>query len=916
VLAVGSDQPVIVGRRRELGAIDAFLARASDGAAALALRGPAGIGKTTVWQAGVDLATERGWCVLVARPAGVEASLSFAGLVDLFAHVDDAALDFLPPPQRRALAAALLRDDPVDGRIDRRALATATASALGELARARPILVAVDDAQWLDMATVDALSFALRRGADISLGVLCSIRTDAGWSTTFEMALPEDRRADLELTPLTVAAMHEVIRARLGRSLPRPTVVKILERTGGNAFYALEIARELARRGEDASGELPVPASAHELVRVSVGRLPRETRDALLLASALAVPTTAVASADVFDAAEQAGVVRIDAAGRVHFEHPLLAAAIYESASPSRRRNAHRQLVERSDNLETRARHLALAADGPDEAVATELDAAATHTAARGASAAAAELARLALQATPGGAHEAQARRTLTLAHHLLDAGESAASRVALESFDAHLVEGDLRAELLRDLGYGLWYEGEREFGYRLILDALEHVRDRELAARTHAAAAWLWHDGDLDRAIEHADAAVALLNPEEHPGPYSWSLLLGAYLRLLNGEGDDEAAYRRGRELQERPIDWDDTSPVLGMWPLLHDRFPEARVFYERGLDRSRSEGDMTSVQGTLIRLAEIACWTGDWVDADRLADECMALADRTASSALLGSSLYARGLVDAHLGRLGEARAAGVEIVATFGSTTQGALGHWLLGFVALSRGDPKTADNEYSRAQAIVDAQGQREPARYRFQPDHVEAVVELGDVKRARARLGTLEQRAAAFPRPWILATNARCRALVAAADGDLAGAAAAAVEAMGHHEALEMPFERARTLLVQGRILRRLKQKRDARSTLEEAVRVFARLGAVTWVQTANAELRRLATRRAPDELTPTERRIAELAATGLSNPEIAARVYVSRKTVEANLARVYRKLGISSRAQLGRAIEGNAEPIS
>ena len=913
---MGSDQPVVVGRRRELAAIERFLTQAADGAAALTVRGPAGIGKTTVWEAGVELAVDIGRQALVARPAGVEASLSFAGLVDLFASVDDTALEFLPTPQRRALLAALLRDDPVGGRIDRRALATATASTLRELSRVEPILIAVDDAQWLDDATADALRFALRRGVDARVGVLCSVRTDTDRRETFETALPDDRRTDLELTPLTVAAIHEVIRARLGRSLPRPTVVKILERTDGNAFYALEIARELVHHGIDDPGELPVPASAQELVRGRVGRLPRETRDALLLASALAVPTTSVASADAFDPAEQAGVVRIDSAGRIHFEHPLLAAAIYESASSTRRRNAHRQLVERADDLETRARHLALAAKGPDETVASELDDAASHTASRGASSAASELARLALQATPFDAHDARARRALTLAHYLLDAGESAAARAALEAVDASSVEGDLRARILSDLGYSHSYEGDRESGYRLILEALEHVRDGVLAARTHGAAAWLWHDADVDRAIEHSDAAVALLDPDEHPGPYSLSLLLGAYLRLVNGEGDDEAAYRRGRELQNRPIDWDDTSPVLGMWPLVHDRFAEARGLYERGLGRSRSEGDVTSVQGTLVRLTEIACWTGDWVDADRWADECVALADRTASFAQLGSSLYARGLVDAHLGRLDEARAAGEEIVATFGTTTQGALGYWLLGFVALSLGDSRRADEEYSRSQAIVDVQGQREPARYRFQPDHVEAVVELGDLPRARTMLDSLERRATAFPRPWLLATSARCRALVAAADGDLADAAAAAAEAIVHHEGLEMPFERARTLLVQGRILRRLKQKRAAREALDEALGIFAGLGAATWVQATDAELHRLATRRAPDELTPTERRIAELAASGLSNPEIAGRVYVSRKTVEANLARAYRKLGISSRAQLGRALAEDASPIS
>ena len=185
--------------------------------------------------------------MLVARPAGVEASLSFAGIRRLFAHVDDAALDFLPAPQRRALAAALLRDDPVDGRIDRRAWGRRPPRALQELARTEPILVAVDDAQWLDQATADALSFAFRR-LDARIGVLCSVRTDGGRPETFETALPEERRADLELAPLTVAALHEVIRVRLGRSLPRPTVVKILERTGWQRLLRARVARERSPR--------------------------------------------------------------------------------------------------------------------------------------------------------------------------------------------------------------------------------------------------------------------------------------------------------------------------------------------------------------------------------------------------------------------------------------------------------------------------------------------------------------------------------------------------------------------------------------------------------------------------------------------------------------------------------------------
>lgn len=909
-------EEAVVGRRGELELVERFLTRDLERAEALAIKGPPGIGKTTVWQAGVELAHAAGRRLLVARPTGAEASLSFAGLVDLLAPVDDAVLSDLPSPQRRALAAALLRGEAPGGRVDRRAVGTATATVLSKLAAQQPTLVAVDDAPWLDRATADVLAFALRRLLDADVAVLCSVRTGGERQETFETALPDSRRSELELSPLSLAALHELIEARLGHSLPRPTLVRIRAASGGNAFFALELAREHVRSGGQA--ETQVPRTVQELVRSRVARLPRRTQGALLLAAASSAPTTAVVPADDLASAEKAGVVRVDGDGRVQFEHPLVAAAIYESAPIGRRREAHRRLVELAREPEVRARHLALAMEDPDAAVAAELDAAAAHTAARGAATAAAELARLALAATPPEDDEAGARRTLALSHHLLDGGETAAARAVLqEECERMTVGGDLRAELLRAHGCVLWYEGERERGYKLVLEALERARDPELAARIHYAAAWLLHEQDLVRGIEHADAALGLLDPDRHPGPYSLSLLLGAYMRLLKGEGSDEEAYRRGRELQGRPIDWDDVSAVLGMWPVLHDRFAEALALYEWGLERSLAEGDVTAVQGTLLRQAEIACWTGDWETADRLAAEGVELADRTASSAYLGSALFARGLVDAHLGRLDEARDSGQRIVDLLVSSLQRSLGWWVLGLVAFSAGDAALADEHYSRAQEIVDSLGQREPARFRFQPDHLEAVIELGNLGRARSMLEALDERAAVFPRPWILATSARCRALLLAAEGDLPAARDAAADALTHHERLAMPFERARTLLVEGRILRRLKQKRDARTVLEEAAREFERLGATTWQARAEAELRRTATRRAPDELTPTERRIAELATTGLANPEIAARVFVSRKTVEANLGRVYRKLGITSRAQLARALDaGKDEPIS
>ena len=213
-----------------------------------------------------------------------------------------------------------------------------------------------------------------------------------------------------------------------------------------------------------------------------------------------------------------------------------------------------------------------------------------------------------------------------------------------------------------------------------------------------------------LAGAIEHADAAVALLDPDDHPGPYSWSLLLGAYLRLLNGEAATTKRPTAAASSCKSGRSTGTTRSVLGMWPLIARPLRRSARLLRARARATQAAGDVTSVQGTLVRLAEIACWTGDWADADRLADECMALADRTASSAFSGSSLLHAGSSTLPR-RLDEARAAAAEIVATSGPTT---LGHWLLGFAALSIGDAGTADREYTRAQAIVDAQGQREPA----------------------------------------------------------------------------------------------------------------------------------------------------------------------------------------------------------
>lgn len=899
----------LVGREAELARTAAFLGRAGERLQALAIAGPPGIGKTTVLHAAVRQAEELGRLVLSARPTGAEARLSFAALSDLLAPLEEDVFEALPAPQRRAIDIALLRHETPGGRADGRVVASAFLSLLRELAGRGPLVVAVDDAQWLDAATAETLAFAVRRLQEQPLGVLVSVRVEGVRPQTFEEVVPEDRREEIVLGPLSVAALHDVVKRELGLTFPRPVLVRVVSECGGNPFYALEIARELARSGVPSAREpLPLPAQIRTLTQARLARLPRQTQDALLAAASLSRPTASLVDVEALVPAEEAGIVHVGRDSRIRFSHPLFASAVYDAAPAGRRRQAHRSLAALVSDPEERARHLALVADAPDEKVAEALDEAAARAARRGASAAAAELARRALELSVDPRSPRAVERAIDAARHLLDVGESSEALSLLAAVDAETADGDVLARLLYEEGKIWWYERDFERGYRVLLEAVERARDPELLAAIHVQAAWVSQEIDPLLAIPHTDEVLSLVDPDERPGRYSQALLHGAYLRLISGQGADLEAFERGCELQSRTDDWDEVSPVPGMFPLLLDDFERSLEFYGPGVARSRDEGDEMSVQGTLLRLVEIALWTGDWKAADEMADEGMQLADRISSRAFLGGALYARGFVDAHLGRVEEARSAGERVLELFTDPQARALGFWILGFLALSLDDPAAAAREFDRAASAVETLNQREPARLRYDGDHIEALIRIGELERAEGLIAGLEERIRILPRPWIQVVRCRSRALLLSARGNLDGALAAMNEALGHHERLQMPFERARTMLELGRLLRRRKERREGRVSLQEALEAFERLGAPLWVELARAELARVPVRRAPSDLSPTEETIASLAASGMTNRAIAERIYLSPKTIEGNLARVYRKLGIRSRAELGRAM--------
>ncbi len=272
-------------------------------------------------------------------------------------------------------------------------------------------------------------------------------------------------------------------------------------------------------------------------------------------------------------------------------------------------------------------------------------------------------------------------------------------------------------------------------------------------------------------------------------------------------------------------------------------------------------------------------------------------------------------RAYVDAHAGRVESVREAAAK--ADPGDPMGTALWSRCLGLAELAAGETVSADRHLSEALEVFERVAFREPAIWRVDGDAIEAALAVGDLDRARGLLARFEERAARSRIPWSLAVSARCSGLVLAARGELDAAAEALERALAEHDRCPMPFERARTLLVQGRLQRRLKQKRQARLSLDEARELFARQGAETWLARVEDELGRVAVRRAPEELSATELQIARLAADGLSNQAIAEQVFVSVKTVESNLKRAYRKLGISSRAQLARALDRrDAQAIS
>ena len=910
----------VVGREGVLGDAGRLLDDRRQGFATLVVEGEPGIGKTTVWHEAVRLAQGLGYRVLHSRPAEAEARLAFASLADLLEPVAGDRLATLPKPQRDALEAALLLAEDGGRRADGRAVGTAVRSLLGSLGD-RPTLIAIDDAQWLDRSSAAALAYALRRLEPAApLRALLALRVsdrepyDAGLVGAMEEAVER-----VHLGPLSLSAIFHVIRAELGLVLPRPVLQRIERASGGNPLFAVELARALGERDQwPASGEpLPVPDSLAGLLRRRVAKLPADVRETLLACALLPRASTALLedalgpdSMGHLEAALDAGIVELRGS-EVRFQHPLLASAVATSVVPRRRRAMHERLAGTAGSSEERARHLALASEGPSAAVASRLEDAAHRAAERGAGADAVELLELACRFTPEDHPKELSARQVDLAGMLQRAGDAREANRLLDGVIDAEKWGPTRARALELRAQMHWVTGTATDAQACCAEALEHAADDALLrARVLVTLARVTLDPETarSRAQDALDLLESIADPD--PGLLSEALVGLAGAQLALGRGLAADVVERGLALERvaptRNVG-DRMSAALGTWLKYLGDFEGARHWLEATRQAAIDEGDEGSLPFALSHLPQLDLWTGRWQDAEERATEHLELAERTGQLVERFTAISSLSMVEAHGGRVDQARARLLPALVEAEALDQWSvyLLRSALGFVELSAGRFDDAVASLATSFDIYESTGAGDtPAVFE---NYSEALVGAGHLDRAAEVVDLYEHRARTSAKALTIAPALRCRALVAEAHGELDQATAALGEALSHHDRLPMPFSRARTQLVLGRVERRRSERRAARDALEVALATFTDLGAPLWAERAAQELARVPIRRhasADAALTPTEERVAQLVTEGRTNKEIAQALFISEKTVEANLTRIYRKLGVRSRTEL------------
>ena len=894
---------MFVGREAELDQIERLLADAQNGrGSALVVRGAAGVGKTTLVEHAVRAAD--GFRVLHALGVESEAELPFAALHELVYPIVD-LLGELPEPQSRAMKAALALEQTEPA--DRFAVDAATLGLLAAAAAEEPVLCVVDDGHWLDRPSADALVFTARRIEHDPVAIVVIAR-DPPW------AFAAPGLAQLRLDGLT----DEEAKALLGGSAPSlaPAVVeRLIEATAGNPLALLEFAPRAAE-SEPTGEPLPVgPAVERAFLERSSGLSPAAQRALLLAAASDSGEPEALWAAldaegideDPLVEAERARLLR--RGGRLELAHPLARSALYQAAPPAERRRAHRTLAHATRAPDRRAWHLAAAAEGPDEEVAAALDEAAAAAGGRGGVAAEAAALERAARLTPD--PEVRARRLMRAGFAANAAGRiDQAERLLAEAADL-TSEPELHAEAVARLAYVLYDRGELDRALELATGEAEHAPPRTFA---RVLGEVLVHRVDIPGALAAAERAAARVGNDVLQNLDLCQML--AWTLELSGRRDDGLALSHAGASRVDPGSY--LAIDFATHFLYLEEYGRAREMLDQIVAHEREAGAVGDLVYALDQWSRLETRTGSLTTAYARCLEAAQLTEPLGTNVGLSATVGWLALLEAMLGRP-EGRAHGLqslEIARHRSDRWNEARARASLGLEALASGDFAGTVEWLEPAAEMLERGGVRNVNVFRVHGDLIEALVRLGRRDQAERQLARLRQDGELIESRWAAAIGARCGGLLAA-DVDVVEAFEDALEL---HEYEPSHWERARTHLLYGERLRRLNQRRQAREQLHEALTTFDELGSRPWSDRARAELRASGEhlrRKGPtahEQLTPQELQVSLAAAEGLTNKEIAARLFLSPKTVEFHLSRAYRKLDVRARGELIKLFAEQAAP--
>jgi DNA-binding CsgD family transcriptional regulator len=913
---------VLVGRRDERDVLDGLLVAARAGrSGVLVLRGEPGVGKTALVAYMVGSASG----FRVARAVGVESEmeLAFAALHQLCAPMLD-RLERLPEPQSKALGAAFGLS--AGTAPERFLVGLAVLSLLSETAHEQPLLCVVDDAQWLDRASAQALAFVARRLLADPVALVFATREES-----IELAgLPE----------LVVGGLHaRDARALLASAVDGPLDDRVSERivteTRGNPLALLELPRGLTPAqlavGFRVSDAQPLSGRIEQSFRRRVEELPAAAQRLLLIASAdeLGEPHRVWQAAELLGIGTDAAIPPSDAGlldigTQVRFRHPLVRSAVYRAASAGERQAVHRALAEATDpqqDPDRRAWHLAEAASGPDEQVAAELERSAGRAQQRGGLGAAAAYLERSAELTPE--PEQRAARLLLAAGADLGAGAHDRAQRLLHESVPHLRDPIARAQALGMEGAIRYAEGRGGDTPGLLFDAAMALREldaglaREMLTNAFHAAMWAGNLTSGTRMVDVANAARALTPPKGEVTTASL-LLSGFTERMTTGYAPAVEWWRRACAAYREEVDDQPVPQWLGMvWIATGELFD-----FESHLAVARERSRLAREQGALATLpVALSCqaWSehlaGRIDVGDRLTSEAREIAAAIGTPAMPGAHEIMHLAMLAWRGLEEETRRLADAVMADAVARGQGfgvSIAQFCLTTLELGHGryeEARACGLEVFKADPLYLGSIQL--------AELIEASARCDDLETAHAALERLSERALASGTPWGLGLRARGRALLAA-DGD---AEALYEEALQELEQAGVVIDVARTRLVYGEWLRRRRRRRDARMQLRLAHDMFLATGGGAFAHRARVELlatgehARARVSETLNELTPQEKQIAQLAADGESNAEIAAQLFISPHTVAYHLRKVFTKLGVSSRNQLAGAMDEQREPV-